>query len=57
MYSTKLFDAGWAVIDKDTEKPVFLDDCPQVMMTYEDAFSVADSLNQLDAIKERRTVH
>jgi len=39
------------VIEKDMEEFAFLDVCPQVMMSHEDAHSVADTLNQLETIK------
>jgi hypothetical protein len=57
MYGIKSFELGWAVIHSDTEEVVLLEDCPQVMMTFDDAREVAETLNKLDEIQKGKTVH
>jgi len=56
MHSTKQFELGWAVIYSETEEVAFIDDCPQVVMSFDDAQSVTETLNELNKIRERKTV-
>lgn len=57
MFKAKKFDAGWAVVNSETEEVALLDDCPQVCLPYDDAQSIAETLNELDEIRSRKAVH